>query len=356
MAGWSRLTRTPRRPRKGLSSLRQRQVGQGLVAADVEGADDQGALATERLRRRRCRRAACSSSSGAVSRSSKRNSERSRPTPSAPLATAVARILRVAHVGDHFDALAVGSHRRRSLRRPIPRARLASPAGRRAAAPAAISASVGALRCRIRRDCRRARPACRLSSASAALRRCRTQPACRTSGRESRRGWSRHRWWCRSRAPGHGRETRCRTASVPRRSGSTLAGTTICAWVTPARSDEHAAADVADVVAAFAQQGIVEGFEAAGALPRTRRARQKPALLPWLTPAIARSVEVGVGEQFLVSVEDLRLGGVGQLTLEGFDLGTGASCKARRRACCARAPASQPVSATSIISRGGIAR
>ena len=82
-SGHARLTRTPRTPSAGLSSRRQRQVGDRLVAADVERADDQRPAA-ERVGDRLVG-GGCSSSSGGASRSRNRNSVRSRPQPSAPL-------------------------------------------------------------------------------------------------------------------------------------------------------------------------------------------------------------------------------------------------------------------------------
>ena len=39
MSGLSRETRTERQPMKGLSSLGGAEIGQGLVSADIEGAD-----------------------------------------------------------------------------------------------------------------------------------------------------------------------------------------------------------------------------------------------------------------------------------------------------------------------------
>ena len=66
-----------------------REVGDGLVGAGVERAQQQGP--SRRARRPRARRpSACSSSSGIVSRPMKRNSVRNRPTPSAPASRAPA--------------------------------------------------------------------------------------------------------------------------------------------------------------------------------------------------------------------------------------------------------------------------
>ena len=86
--GRSRPSRSPRRPRNGLASARHREVGQRLVATDVERADGASGdrRAPRRWRRtpapaRRCR-ARCS-------RPRKRNSVRTRPEPSAPAAKAV---------------------------------------------------------------------------------------------------------------------------------------------------------------------------------------------------------------------------------------------------------------------------
>ena len=72
---------------KRIVLARHRQVRQRLVAADVERPDDQPPLAPERARHVACRRPAAPPRSARVARCRNRNSERSRPTASAPSAT-----------------------------------------------------------------------------------------------------------------------------------------------------------------------------------------------------------------------------------------------------------------------------
>ena len=105
-SGRARPTRTPRRPSAGFSSGGDRQIGRGLVAADVERADDQRPAAQrvgdapDSRRPARPRRAR-------VSRSRNRNSVRSRPQPSAPSATARRGVVDRAEIGEHLDPRAV---------------------------------------------------------------------------------------------------------------------------------------------------------------------------------------------------------------------------------------------------------
>ena len=76
----------PRTPRNGFASLGLVEVGDRLVGARVERADQQR-TAAERLGRL-AYAASCSCSSGIADRPMNRNSVRNSPTPSAPAATA----------------------------------------------------------------------------------------------------------------------------------------------------------------------------------------------------------------------------------------------------------------------------
>ena len=97
--------RIPRRPRNGLSSGAWRRNGSGLSAPassvrTISGRPSSASAISVRT-------ATCSSSLGGSSRSRKRNSVRSRPTPSAPCSTAVPGVGRAADVRDDLDAAAV---------------------------------------------------------------------------------------------------------------------------------------------------------------------------------------------------------------------------------------------------------
>ena len=90
----------------------------------------------------------------------------------------------------------------------------------------------------------------------------------------------------------------------------------------PGEQAEDAPADIADVGGALAQQGIVEAFQLLGVAGE--------GFAPGIGGAgaaryaVERQIdEVGVFEEFLVGVQDLRLGGVAHVPLQLFDLGAG---------------------------------
>ena len=230
---------------------------------------------------------------GGVARSRKRNSVRSRPTPSAPCATALARLGGAADVGEDLDPAAVGERAGLARRARAPRPRSAASASRRAA-------ELGG---RLRRPGRRRRSRASPSSASgvpvgdrehaaprpttagmpsarATIAACPVAPpravaiAQRALGvqrRPPRRASARRRARCPARA----------STGAARRAGEL---------------GEHAARDVLDVDGALAQVGVVERAERRGRLarrplprPRRRRARRRCAAAPGSSSAASSS-------------------------------------------------------------------
>ena len=90
----------------------------------------------------------------------------------------------------------------------------------------------------------------------------------------------------------------------------------------PGEQAQDPPADVADVGRALAEQGIVEAFQLLGVAGERLPPRIGGAGAAGY--AVERQIdEVGVFEKLLVGVEDLRLGGVAHMPLQFLDLGAG---------------------------------
>ena len=258
-SGRSSSTRMPRSPRNGLSSRGNRQIRQRLVAADVERADDEQALRSERPRDVAVYASTVPPRSARSSRSRNRNSDRSRPTPSAPSATtcsASARPPMFAATSTRWpSSVDAGSWRALSLPGRC-RARLLAPGARGCGRCPPVEGAAAACPRRRRESTGGAVWQCRARAG-----RCRPRAECRAIARGSRRA-TKHR-----RVVVHKPST-CARFSDAVSDGVSSSATRIVFGGTAARLDvdarqllQHAPADVAQVVCARGEQLVLQARE-----------------------------------------------------------------------------------------------
>ena len=293
--------------------LRQRHVGERLVAADIERADDERTLAAERFGHRaifgglfvfRRRGVAVIEQELGAQQPDAFGARRDR----------IARFLRIADVRDHFDAMTIGRDRELArgdflffalLRLTLDAlARLREFVRARIAPQAAVRA--------VEHDER----------AVGQLQRILVDAADRRNAERAREDRDVTR-----RAAGRRAEAEHLAAiergGIGRRKllgdQDRFAGHVDMRLLHAREQRQHAAADIADIARALAQQRVVELLQIAR-LRLERGAPREARALAFADAADGRVVEIGIVEQFEVRIENLRLRRIGQLRLQRLDL------------------------------------